>query len=203
MRADDDVGKITQATPILVSCALEQFLKALVENALLQAQLRGAKKLSASHLKAAINASDKFDFLKDIVANVPDPIDTAAAANPDDFDNENPPTSAASSSASNAPAKKKRKRSNAPKQKPQSLAKSKRNSLITAAELDQEQDPKPEEEQEPEPKQDPERDSTVEHSQLPSEDCQKDGVDGQTHNTKRSKHSIQSLLLSNDAEDDE
>ncbi|KAI8618886.1 hypothetical protein BC830DRAFT_1165834 [Chytriomyces sp. MP71] len=50
MRTDDEVGKITQATPILVSCALELFLKSLVGECVNEARARSGKKISASHL---------------------------------------------------------------------------------------------------------------------------------------------------------
>ncbi|KAI9355421.1 histone-fold-containing protein [Zopfochytrium polystomum] len=72
MRSDDEVGKVAQATPVLVSKALELFIQALVEDACKETIARGAKKLTSSHLKVAINTNPKFDFLKDLVANVPD-----------------------------------------------------------------------------------------------------------------------------------
>ncbi|KAI9328349.1 histone-fold-containing protein, partial [Obelidium mucronatum] len=75
MRSDEDVGKINAATPLLVSSALEQFLKSLVLQCVVEAKNRGGKKLMASHLKAAVNSTEKFDFLKDIVANVADPVE--------------------------------------------------------------------------------------------------------------------------------
>ncbi|KAJ3285594.1 hypothetical protein BCR33DRAFT_713215 [Rhizoclosmatium globosum] len=78
MRTDDEVGKINAATPLLVSCALELFLKSIVSGCVDQARARGAKKVTASHLKAAINGTERFDFLKDLVANVPDPVEGEA-----------------------------------------------------------------------------------------------------------------------------
>ncbi|KAJ3232883.1 hypothetical protein HDU81_002628 [Chytriomyces hyalinus] len=83
MRSDEDVGKITQATPILVSCALELFLKSLVGECVKEARQRSGKKLSPSHLKAAIANNEKFDFLKELVANVPDPTDNDEDADGD------------------------------------------------------------------------------------------------------------------------
>ncbi|KAJ3015064.1 UNVERIFIED_CONTAM: hypothetical protein HDU68_012892 [Siphonaria sp. JEL0065] len=75
MRSDEDVGKINAATPLLVSSALEQFLKGLVSSCVTEVRNRGGKKVMASHLKAAVTNNEKYDFLKDIVANVPDPVD--------------------------------------------------------------------------------------------------------------------------------
>ncbi|CAO3681235.1 unnamed protein product [Rhizopus microsporus] len=52
MQLDEDVGKVAQATPILI-----------------------AKRLTVAHLKKAIENVEQFDFLKDIVANIPDPLE--------------------------------------------------------------------------------------------------------------------------------
>ncbi|CAO3609101.1 unnamed protein product [Cunninghamella blakesleeana] len=61
MQLDEDVGKVAQATPILISCN--------------QARERNAKRLTVAHLKKTIDTIEQFDFLKDIVASVPDPTD--------------------------------------------------------------------------------------------------------------------------------
>ncbi|KAJ3332410.1 hypothetical protein HDU76_000336 [Blyttiomyces sp. JEL0837] len=76
MRTDDDVGKVAQVTPILISRALELFMQSLIDDACKETINRNAKKLTGSHLKLAIFNNPKFDFLKDLVANLPDPIDT-------------------------------------------------------------------------------------------------------------------------------
>ncbi|KAI9609545.1 hypothetical protein H4Q26_007504 [Puccinia striiformis f. sp. tritici PST-130] len=74
MQADEDVGKVAQATPLLVSKAVEMFMQSLVEAAVTEAQQRGSRKVQAYHLKQAIQITPAFDFLKDIVAKIPDPV---------------------------------------------------------------------------------------------------------------------------------
>ncbi|GAA5797445.1 hypothetical protein HPULCUR_002829 [Helicostylum pulchrum] len=54
MQLDEDVGKVAQATPILISKALE---------------------------KKTIESVDQFDFLKDIVSEIPDPLETRPSDN--------------------------------------------------------------------------------------------------------------------------
>lgn len=74
MQADEDVGKVAQATPLLVSKAVEMFMQWLVQAAVTEAQNRGSRKVQAYHLKQAVLVTDAFDFLKDIVAKIPDPV---------------------------------------------------------------------------------------------------------------------------------
>ncbi|KAK4052930.1 hypothetical protein OIO90_004206 [Microbotryomycetes sp. JL221] len=74
IQADEDVGKVATGTPIVVSKALELFLKALVDETVKDAQTRGSKKLTPYGLKRTIQNTALFDFCSDIVANVPDPI---------------------------------------------------------------------------------------------------------------------------------
>ncbi|KAI8451660.1 histone-fold-containing protein [Phakopsora pachyrhizi] len=74
MQADDDVGKVAQATPLLVSKAVELFMQSLVDAAVHQAQQRGSRKVQAYHLKQAIQVTEAFDFLKDIVSKIPNPL---------------------------------------------------------------------------------------------------------------------------------
>ncbi|KAM0793707.1 hypothetical protein ACM66B_001132 [Microbotryomycetes sp. NB124-2] len=74
IQADEDVGKVATGTPIVVSRALEMFLKSLVDEAVKDAQQRGSKKLTAYGLKRTIKGTSLFDFCSDIVENVPDPI---------------------------------------------------------------------------------------------------------------------------------
>ncbi|WAR57861.1 hypothetical protein PtB15_5B91 [Puccinia triticina] len=50
MQADEDVGKVAQATPLLVSKAVEMFMQSLVEAAVEEAQRRGSRKVQAYHL---------------------------------------------------------------------------------------------------------------------------------------------------------
>ncbi|OCH91539.1 hypothetical protein OBBRIDRAFT_728490 [Obba rivulosa] len=83
MQKDEEVGKVAQATPIVI-CesqsstrmhpkALELFLAMLVDEASKVTIQRGSKKVEPYHLKHAIETVDMLDFLKEIVQAVPDP----------------------------------------------------------------------------------------------------------------------------------
>jgi len=76
MQADEDIGKVAQATPLVVSKALELFLADLLEAAAGEAQSKGAKKVAVHHIKRAILTQPNFDFLKDLVEGIPDPVDS-------------------------------------------------------------------------------------------------------------------------------
>lgn len=52
--------------------ALELFMISLCTRAAAEARTRSSKRVTASHIKAAIGTSDVFDFLKEIVEKVPD-----------------------------------------------------------------------------------------------------------------------------------
>jgi histone H3/H4 len=72
MQADDDVGKVAQVTPVVVSKALELFMISLVTKAATEAKQRNSKRVGAVHLKQAITKNEQFDFLNDIVSKVAD-----------------------------------------------------------------------------------------------------------------------------------
>ncbi|GAB0497349.1 hypothetical protein MMPV_008681 [Pyropia vietnamensis] len=72
MQADDDVGKVATATPVLVGKALEMLLQDLLTQAAGVASSRRAKTLTPAHLKSTVHADDTFDFLKSIFDRVPD-----------------------------------------------------------------------------------------------------------------------------------
>ncbi|CAI2166975.1 530_t:CDS:2 [Funneliformis geosporum] len=76
MQMDEDVGKVAQATPVLISKALELFMQSLIDHACQETKARNAKRMSVSHLKKTIMTTEQFDFLKDVVANIPDPVET-------------------------------------------------------------------------------------------------------------------------------
>jgi len=73
MQMDEDVGKVAQATPVLISKALELFMQSLIDKACAETRSRNGKRLSVAHLKRTIETTDQFDFLKDVVADIPDP----------------------------------------------------------------------------------------------------------------------------------
>lgn len=82
MQADEDIGKVAQVTPHVVSRALELFMIKLVSGAAQQARgqggaggggaQKGGKRILCQHMKKAVNADTTFDFLAEIVGKVPD-----------------------------------------------------------------------------------------------------------------------------------
>lgn len=72
MQADEDVGKVAQATPTAVAKALELFMIALVSKGAGDAKAANSKRVTATHLKHALLNDPQFDFLTDICENVPD-----------------------------------------------------------------------------------------------------------------------------------
>jgi hypothetical protein len=83
MQADDDVGKVAQVTPVVVSKALELFMISLVTKAAAEAKARSSKRVTAAHLKQAVQKDVQFDFLSEIVSKV---ADAPAAADKHDGD---------------------------------------------------------------------------------------------------------------------
>ncbi|KAG5641444.1 hypothetical protein DXG03_005218 [Asterophora parasitica] len=73
MQKDEEVGKVAQATPVVISKALELFLGLIIEEANKVTAERGSKKVEAYHLKHAVETVETLDFLKDLVEAVPDP----------------------------------------------------------------------------------------------------------------------------------
>ncbi|KAF9492378.1 hypothetical protein BDN71DRAFT_1396754 [Pleurotus eryngii] len=85
MQKDEEVGKVAQATPIVIcthlryQCstgpakALELFLNMIIEEASNVTVERGSKKVEAYHLKHAVETTEMLDFLKELVESVPDP----------------------------------------------------------------------------------------------------------------------------------
>jgi len=73
MQADEDVGKVAQATPTAVSKALELFMINIITKAATEASNRQSKRVTAAHLKQAVLADKGLDFLVEIVEKVPDP----------------------------------------------------------------------------------------------------------------------------------
>lgn len=94
MQADEDVGKVAQVTPHVVSRALELFMIKLISASAVQARgsaaavksegagaasavggaapKGGPKRILAQHMKKAIQADETLDFLADIADRVPD-----------------------------------------------------------------------------------------------------------------------------------
>lgn len=85
MQADEDIGKVAQVTPHVVSRALELFMIKLIsasaEEAKGGAAGKGPKRVLAQHMKKAAKADGTFDFLEGIMDKVPDaPTSKAGAA---------------------------------------------------------------------------------------------------------------------------
>ncbi|XP_038267680.1 dr1-associated corepressor isoform X2 [Dermochelys coriacea] len=72
MQTDEEIGKVAAAVPVIISRALELFLESLLRKACQVTQSRNAKTMTTSHLKQCIELEQQFDFLKDLVASVPD-----------------------------------------------------------------------------------------------------------------------------------
>lgn len=72
MQTDEEIGKVAAAVPVIISRALELFLDSLLTKACHITQSRNAKTMTTSHLKQCIELEQQFDFLKDLVAAVPD-----------------------------------------------------------------------------------------------------------------------------------
>ena len=78
MQADEEVGKVAQVTPHVVSRALELFMIRLISASANEARGgapgggKGPRRVLAQHMKRAVAADEKFDFLADLMGRVPD-----------------------------------------------------------------------------------------------------------------------------------
>ncbi|KAG4303242.1 hypothetical protein PCK1_000580, partial [Pneumocystis canis] len=63
----EEVGKVAQITPLIVSRALELFMQSIVDATIQQARAKQAKRVTISHMKSAVQSTDQFDFLIDII----------------------------------------------------------------------------------------------------------------------------------------
>ncbi|EGV64561.1 DNA-directed DNA polymerase epsilon, subunit C [Yamadazyma tenuis] len=71
MQSDEDIGKVAQATPVVVGRALEIFMANLLVISIKEAKKTGSKRISASHIRAAVENTEQFDFLIDAVDKYP------------------------------------------------------------------------------------------------------------------------------------
>lgn len=72
MQSDEEVGKVAQAVPVIISRTLELFVESLLTKTLKITNSRNAKTLSPSHMKQCIMSESRFDFLRELVKNIPD-----------------------------------------------------------------------------------------------------------------------------------
>lgn len=71
MQTDEDVGKIAQGAPVLMSRAMELFLNKLCKGTAAVATGGHARTATPSHLKAFVTSNGKMDFLAEKFASVP------------------------------------------------------------------------------------------------------------------------------------
>lgn len=71
MQSDEEIGKISQATPIILGRILEIFITNLVEASIIEARSQGVKRINASHVRSAIEKTDQFDFLLESIDKYP------------------------------------------------------------------------------------------------------------------------------------
>ncbi|AAS54646.1 AGR156Cp [Eremothecium gossypii ATCC 10895] len=67
MQTDEDIGKVSQATPVITGRSLEFFIAMLVDKSSQMAKEQGSKRISGDIMKKTIMADEKFDFLREIV----------------------------------------------------------------------------------------------------------------------------------------
>ncbi|WPK24283.1 hypothetical protein PUMCH_001551 [Australozyma saopauloensis] len=68
MQSDEDIGKVAQVTPVVVGRALEIFMANLVDHAIVEAKKAGVRRIAALHIRAAVENTEQFDFLVDVVS---------------------------------------------------------------------------------------------------------------------------------------
>lgn len=68
MQSDEDIGKVAQATPVVVGRALEIFMANLVEAGIIEAKKVGVRRISAQHIRTAVENTEQFDFLVDVMS---------------------------------------------------------------------------------------------------------------------------------------
>lgn len=67
MQTDEDIGKVSQATPVIAGRSLEFFIALLVKRSSEVARQLGCKRISGEVMKETILADEKFDFLRENV----------------------------------------------------------------------------------------------------------------------------------------
>jgi histone H3/H4 len=72
MQQDDDVGRIDSAVPVMMSKAVELFVRELVTAGADVADEQDSVTLNLSHIRRCVLQQPRFDFLKDIVKEIPD-----------------------------------------------------------------------------------------------------------------------------------
>ncbi|XP_065921001.1 dr1-associated corepressor-like [Dysidea avara] len=81
MQLDDDVGKVAASVPLIISRAVEIFLQKMLTKADEYASSRQTKTITVQHIKHCIDNEKEWDFLKALVAKIPDINSSEALAN--------------------------------------------------------------------------------------------------------------------------
>ncbi|KAJ2708627.1 hypothetical protein H4R19_004655, partial [Coemansia spiralis] len=72
MQMDEEVGKMAQATPVLISKSLELFMQSIIDDMCKHTRVCNSRKVSPTHLKRCVESTECYDFLKDVVESVVD-----------------------------------------------------------------------------------------------------------------------------------
>uniref|UniRef100_H2ZNW6 Dr1-associated corepressor n=1 Tax=Ciona savignyi TaxID=51511 RepID=H2ZNW6_CIOSA len=72
MQTDEEIGKVSAVVPVLISKCLELFLASILQHAGEVTKSKHAKTMSTSHLRECVETVSMFDFLKDVVASMPE-----------------------------------------------------------------------------------------------------------------------------------
>ncbi|KAJ2490763.1 hypothetical protein IWW37_002866 [Coemansia sp. RSA 2050] len=72
MQTDEEVGKMAQATPVLISKSLELFMQSIVDDVCRHARVCNSRKITPTHLRRCVESTECYDFLKDVVESVVD-----------------------------------------------------------------------------------------------------------------------------------
>lgn len=67
MQKDTEVGRIAKAVPVIISRALEMFLKALLTKTCLITQSKLSTVVSLAHMRQCVESERMFHFLKDLL----------------------------------------------------------------------------------------------------------------------------------------
>ncbi|XP_060938425.1 dr1-associated corepressor [Limanda limanda] len=73
MQKDSEVGRIAMAVPVIISQALEMFLKSLLTKTCLITQSKPSTVVSVAHMKQCIESEKLFHFLKDLAEQATSP----------------------------------------------------------------------------------------------------------------------------------
>lgn len=66
MQSDEDIGKVSTSAPVVLSKAIEMFMKELLEEV---AKASKSTRITLDDLKLVITKDSRFDFLKVLVKN--------------------------------------------------------------------------------------------------------------------------------------